>query len=99
MTFRIDGVSKESKGRWTCDFKGVRGQGRYGWLLTDAAGSGLYLRGQPGELIELLPPARFHIPSVFPPAWARERFAAALWIIEWGGEIREYGPGKERGND
>jgi hypothetical protein len=99
MTFRIDGVQKGSTGAWQCHFKGARGHGLYGSLMTDANGRGLYLSEHPGESVELLPPARFHIPSVFPPAWARERFAAALWIIEWGGEIREYGPGKERSND
>ncbi len=99
MTFRIDHVHQAPEGAWQCHFKGVRGEGLYGSLKTDATGSGLYLSEHPGESVELLPPAQFHIPSVFPHSWARERFAAALWFLTWGGEIREYGPGKERGDD
>ena len=45
MTFRIDAISVDGAGlgRWTCAFKGFRGQGLYGRALLDDSGNKLVL--------------------------------------------------------
>jgi hypothetical protein len=88
MTFRIDTISVDARGlgRWTCSFKGFRGQGVYGRALLDESRSRLVLESTMHSNERLV------VPVVAPPlsashselhAWIGEQLEA----LGWGPEV------------
>ena len=88
MTFRIDTISGNGAGlgRWTCAFKGFRGQGVYGRALLDDSRSKLVLESTMDSNERLV------VPVVAPPMTA-SRNELHAWIGEqlealgWGPEV------------
>jgi hypothetical protein len=88
MTFRIDSISLDGAGagRWSCAFKGFRGQGVYGRALLDDSRSKLVLESTMNSNERLV------IPVIAAPnsasrnelhAWIGEQLEA----LGWGPEV------------
>lgn len=88
MTFRIDTISLDGAGpgRWTCAFKGFRGQGVYGTALLDDSRRRLVLESTMDSSERLV------VPIVAAPVFA-SRNELHAWIGEqlealgWGPEV------------
>lgn len=88
MTFRIDRISLDGAGtgRWTCTFKGFRGQGVYGRALLDDSRSKLVLESTMDSNERLVIPIVAAPTSVQPNelhAWIGEQLEA----LGWGPEV------------
>lgn len=91
MTFRIDTISLNGAGpgRWTCAFKGFRGQGVYGRALLDDSRTKLLLESTMDSNERLVVPV---VAAPFVPsrtelhAWIGEQLEA----LGWGPEVDQF---------
>jgi hypothetical protein len=101
MTFRFEEVrhqkiSRDGAHGWHWRFKGVKGQGVYGSIVTNAQGQGAYLLadgdwpGTPGweqRLTCIATPEAFSVPGDASVEDAKEALAAVLIAIGWGPRV------------
>lgn len=88
MTFRIDKISLDQTvaGRWTCAFKGFRGQGVYGRAELDGSRSELLLESTMDSKEQLVVTVVV-VPSTSNCAEMRAWFGEQLEALGWGPEV------------
>lgn len=88
MTFRIDAISLDGSdpSRWTCAFKGFRGQGIYGRALLDDSRTKLLLESTMDSDERLVVPV-LAAPSTADRSELRAWIGEQLDALGWGPEV------------